>query len=231
MKGICPACGGHEQLECYVGASECCPECTVHRGSTYADGHVEFWCACGCVFDCVYENGYIEYVIHQGFDFAKFRFSNAPELLPIGPSDVDQEVWDAACRQCGVNPEDEEISVCRLTHDWMGHPKGSLVVVGMTVTGHPFWVQSRLPELSIASSDEFGGVGYIEGKPVVFHGGSHSCPLTEYIPAEEGNRFVDSSGHAVVLADGRWEPSESDEGDDVPTVPHDAPRARLIFKE
>ena len=45
----CPICGGHEQLNCFVGASECCDDCTVSH-DTRVHGGQEFSCSCGCYF-------------------------------------------------------------------------------------------------------------------------------------------------------------------------------------
>lgn len=40
----------------------------------------------------------------------------------------------------GFSPDDEEISVSSLSHDWNGHKAGDVVVHGLNVDGHPFAV-------------------------------------------------------------------------------------------
>jgi hypothetical protein len=73
-----------------------------------------------------------------GLVFRSYTYSNSPNLLPLEEAEWSEEVVVAA----GFDPDDEEISVCRLTADWKGHPAGSLVVTGLTVSGHPFAVAS-----------------------------------------------------------------------------------------
>lgn len=76
----------------------------------------------------------------QAINWKKYTYGTCPNLVPLEQAGI--EDWDATVSSTGENPEDEEISICRLTDDWNNHPKGSLIVTGLTVEGHPFYVQS-----------------------------------------------------------------------------------------
>lgn len=73
----------------------------------------------------------------------RYLFAAVPSLLPLG----EQDDYDAdAIRDAGLNPKDESVTVCTLAEEWTDHhglvfPAGARVVVGLTVTGHPFAVE------------------------------------------------------------------------------------------
>lgn len=69
--------------------------------------------------------------------FRRYEYGNCPDLVPVEPA----LNWDeAAVIAAGFDPEDEEVTCCRLTEKWNGHDKGSLIVSGLTITGYPFVV-------------------------------------------------------------------------------------------
>lgn len=71
--------------------------------------------------------------------FKHYTYGNNPESLPLDCEGY-IEGYEEICIAAGFNPEDEETNACTLTEDWNGHPAGSIVVTGPTVTGHPFAV-------------------------------------------------------------------------------------------
>ena len=67
-----------------------------------------------------------------------------PDALPLdeeNPPAVGGEDFVAACEAAGFDPDDEEITACRLAAAWNGHPAGAVVITGLTVEGHPFAVE------------------------------------------------------------------------------------------
>jgi len=76
------------------------------------------------------------------FRLHKYVFAN-PAAVPLGDANLGVDDYDEIMRACGLDPEDEEYTTAILQEDWEGHPAGSDVIVGLTVTGHPFWVIER----------------------------------------------------------------------------------------
>jgi len=70
--------------------------------------------------------------------FKKYIY-NQPELLPLSEPFY-LENYDEIVTDAGFNPQDEEVIMCELTEDWNDHSVGSLVITGLTVTGHPFTI-------------------------------------------------------------------------------------------
>ena len=75
--------------------------------------------------------------------FKKYTYGNKPELLPLSESFglVDDE---KIISLAGFDPHDEEVTMCELADDWNGHPIGSLVITGITISGCPFTIFETL---------------------------------------------------------------------------------------
>ena len=76
----------------------------------------------------------------KAINWKKYTYGTCPNLVPLENTEVNN--WDVLVSAAGENPADEEMSFCRLTKQWNGHPRGSLVLTGPTVEGHPFYIKS-----------------------------------------------------------------------------------------
>lgn len=63
------------------------------------------------------------------------------KTLPVDwDASMNWDAFEAACRESGFDPEDEEIGAGYLTEPWNGHDAGALILSGCTVEGFPFVV-------------------------------------------------------------------------------------------
>lgn len=72
--------------------------------------------------------------------FKNYTWGTKPELIPVNWDDNGGN-FKGYCKAAGFDPEDEDNGIGRLTENWNGHKKGSVVVSGLTVQGHSFAVQ------------------------------------------------------------------------------------------
>jgi hypothetical protein len=83
--------------------------------------------------------------------FIRYLYSS-PEALPVVRDeddawvqvDLTQAEWLQIVKAAGFITYDDEVVVGSLDQPWNGHPSGSLVVTGPTVSGHPFAVQLNI---------------------------------------------------------------------------------------
>ena len=71
----------------------------------------------------------------------RYRYGTTPHELHLEEAGWQDLPSDLEYREAGFDPEDEEVTICRLIDAWNGHPAGSVVITGLTVEGHPFAVR------------------------------------------------------------------------------------------
>lgn len=98
----------------------------------------------------------------------QYRWGNTPDLVPVEWTDAGVD-YAAAVEAAGWSADDDEVDIGRLRDTWNGHPRGSVVLSGLRVEGHPFVV---LPP----------GVGNTTAKPTVVEqdtrSGQYDMPQT-----------------------------------------------------
>jgi hypothetical protein len=60
--------------------------------------------------------------------------------LPLSGEQEGYDDFDA--RRAGVDPRDPWTTCARLAGEWNGHPAGSRVILGLTVEGYPFAIET-----------------------------------------------------------------------------------------
>lgn len=73
----------------------------------------------------------------------RYVYGNSPSLVPLDGGDTAPWPSDRQIRLAGFEPDDSELAVTRLRRAWDGHPRGAVVLTGLTCQGHPFAIRWR----------------------------------------------------------------------------------------
>lgn len=77
--------------------------------------------------------------------FKDYIYGTEPENLPfmVDEGISDSEVYQKIVSEAGENPDDPNITICKLSENWNGHQKGSLVVTDLSIQGYRFHVREN----------------------------------------------------------------------------------------
>ena len=78
-------------------------------------------------------------------DFEGYTINNPDAVRELIGDEASVVDWRKTIEAAGFDPDDEELAISLLARDWNGHKRGSLVVHGLLVEGHPFAIRRSTP--------------------------------------------------------------------------------------